>query len=205
MGIKEKPRPQVSADVKSLLGEIGKERENIDRSEGDVVASHVRIAHHLAKLRDLVKGHWERQIEELGFSPRVARRYLRIARDWPDENGLRESDFLKRLPADLLKLEWLCRLSMEQLKGLLKTLDCKKARRTEIIAAVHEALGNVPAAKAEPDLEEWVRRLLRRLSHAVEQLGEEFPASQDRARARELVEHGLHQVLQPLAASPDHS
>jgi len=93
-----------SASITKLLDKILKEQQKIDRHEGDVVASHIRLGHHLADLRALAKRTWAKQLKAIGLSPRVARRYLKIAQHWPNEIGLNESDLLPRLPPDLLEL-----------------------------------------------------------------------------------------------------
>ena len=107
-----------SAGIKKLVNEIVKERQKIDRCEGDVVAAYVRIARHLAELRQLANKDWGKQLKAIGMHPRVAGRYLKISQHWHDEIGLRESDLLARLPPDLLKLEWLCRVPQVQLGDL---------------------------------------------------------------------------------------
>ena len=155
----------------------------------------------MTELRSLAKRTWGKQLKALEISPRVASRYLKIARHWPNEIGLNESDLLPRLPTDLLKLEWLCRVPVSQLAGLLGTLDCKKATRSQVIAAVREALGEDPPTEiSEYDVETFVQRLIRRLKGTVEQLGEMFPEPEQQNRARELLAAGLAQVQDALQA-----
>ena len=148
--------------IRKLLNEILKEQQKINRHEGDVVASHIRLGHHLADLRALAKRTWAKQLKAIGISPRMASRYLKIADNWPNEIGLNESDLLPRLPLDLLKLEWLCRVPLDRLKDLLTQFDCKRATRSQVIAAVREALGEDPPVEAEPDVEEIIKRFLGR-------------------------------------------
>jgi hypothetical protein len=187
-----------SGDIKSLLDKIVREQEKIDRRERDVVASHIHIGHYLAELRSLAKRPWARQVKAIGISPRVASRYLKVAENWPDGIGLTESDLLPRLPTDLLKLEWLCRVPLDQLGGLLAELDCKKATRSRVTAAVREALGEEPPRRAVRDVETSVERFVDRLFKAVDRLQETFPEPEHRDRARELLAAGLHDVLQAL-------
>jgi hypothetical protein len=190
-----------SAGVRKLVNEIRTEQQKIDRSEGEVVAAQLRIAYHLAELRVLAKGRWGRQLEGLGMNPRVASRYLKLAQHWPARIGLTESDLLPRLPPDLLKLEWLCRIPPASLNDLLDKLDCKKANRSQIIAAVREMLGEAPAAKDEIDVDRFVRRLTGPLRGAVERLHETFPDLEDQHRAREELHSELTEILQALSFS----
>lgn len=183
--------------IRKLVQAIVKEQQKIDRHEGDVVACHIRIGARLAALRSLAKRTWGRQLKALGISPRVASRYLKIARGWQDEIGLNESDLLTRLPTDLLKLEWLCRVPVSQLGGLLDTLNCKKATRSQVIAAVREVLGEEPPT-ATDDVEMFVQRLIQRLTGTVEKLGEKFPEPDQQNRARELLSAGLDEVRNAL-------
>jgi hypothetical protein len=190
-----KTQDEDSAGISKVLDKILKEKQKIDRREGDIVLSHVRIAHYLAELRAAVKCTWGQRLKALGIHPRVAARYLKIAAHWPTEIGLSESDLLARLPVDLLKLEWLCRVPVEHLGKLLDQLDCKKATRTEVIAAVREALGEVPP-KTEPNVTKFVDRCLRQLVTAIARLPEAFPTADEQAQAQELLENGLRQVLE---------
>lgn len=183
--------------IRKLVQAIVKEQQKIDRHEGDVVACHIRIGARLAALRSLAKKTWGQQLTALGISPRVASRYLKIARNWQDEIGLRESDLLARLPTDLLKLEWLCRVPVSQLAELLDSLNCKKATRSQVIAAVRQVLGEAPPTRSD-DVETYVERLLHRLAGTVEQLGEKFPEPEQQNRARELLAAGLDQVRSSL-------
>lgn len=155
MSAKTKRSDEDLDGIKKVVQAIVKEQQKIDRHEGDVVACHIRIGVRLVALRSLAKKTWGKQLKALGISPRVASRYLKIVRNWPDEIGLTESDLLTRLPTDLLKLEWLCRVSVSQLEGLLNTLNCKKATRSQVIAAVREVLGEEPP-RATDDVETFV-------------------------------------------------
>ena len=181
-----------------MLDKILKEKQKIDRHEGDIVASLIRIGHHLAELRAAAKRTWAERLKTLGINPRVAARHLKLAEYWPIEIGLNESDLLARLPVDLLKLEWLCRVPVERLGELLDQLDCKKATRSEVIATVRAMLGETPPAPSEPSVTKFVERCIRRLVTAVDRLQETFPAAAEQAQARELLEIGLNQVLESL-------
>lgn len=185
--------------IRKLVQAIVKEQQKIDRHEGDVVACHIRIGARLAALRSLAKKTWGKQLKTLEISPRVASRYLKIARNWTDEIGLTESDLMTRLPTDLLKLEWLCRVPVSEMAGLLDTLNCKKATRSQVIAAVREILGEDPPT-ATDDVETFVQRLIHRLTGTVERLGDKFPEPEQQKRACELLAVGLLQVQDALQA-----
>ena len=187
-----------AAGIRTLVGKIRKEQQKIDRYEGDIVVAHVRIALHLAKLRILASRSWGTQLTAIGISPRVASRYLKIAENWPEEIGLSESDLLPRLPPDLLKLEWLCRVPLAQLGDLLGALDCKQATRPQVIAAVREALGEDPPAKDEHDVVKFVQGLLDRVAKTVDRLYETFPKAEEQDHARELLVAGFCQVQEAL-------
>jgi hypothetical protein len=186
--------------LKTLVSEITKEQQKIDRHEGNVVACQLRIANCLAQLRVEAKKTWAKQLKAMGMSPRVASRFLTIARHWPAEIGLNESDLLPRLPTDLLKLEWLCRVPQDQLGDLLTNLDCKKATRSQVIAAVREALGEDPPPQAEPDAEKFVQRLIVKLMNSVERLGDKFHQPEQQDHVRGLLAAGLQQVQDALQA-----
>jgi hypothetical protein len=195
-----KKKAEDSTSINTLVNEIVKEQQKIVRLEGDVVASHIRIGNRLAELRPLAKKTWGRQLKAIGISPRVASRYLKIAENWPAEIGLIESDLLPRLPSDLLKLEWLCRLPKAKLGSLLGKVDCKRSTRPQVIAAVREALGEEPPAKDEHDVEKFVQRFIDRLMKTVDGLGETFPEAEQQDRVRELLGAGLVRVQDALKA-----
>ena len=76
--------------------------------------------------------------------PCVASRYKKVAEAWGGDFGLAESD-LAKLPTDLLKLEWLCILSLSELRDLLnEKKDWKKENRANVIKAV-KAITNMPS------------------------------------------------------------
>ena len=87
---------------------------------------------------------------------------------------------------------------MERLGELLNQLDCKKATRSEVIAAVRAMLGETAPAASEPSVTTFVDRCIRRLVKAVDRLQEKFPAADEQAQVRELLKIGLNQVLESL-------
>ncbi len=194
----KKANKDEAATVNQLLDAIRAEQRSIDRHEGDVIVCQIRLAARMAELRQSAKRTWGKQLKTLGMSPRVGSRYLKIAQNWSNEIGLKESDLLPRLPTDLLKLEWLCRVPLRQLRKLLNELDCKKTSRSQVIAAVREALGEDPPSKPGDEVEQFVQRFIKRIARTVGQLGDKFPEVEDQSRARELLAAGLLQVQDAL-------
>jgi hypothetical protein len=187
-----------SANVTKLLNEIQKEQDKIARCEGDIVAAHVRLARRLHELRQLANGDWGKQLKKINMNPRVASRYLKIGKHWQDEISLKESDLLQCLPTDLLKLEWLCRPSIDQLSNLLNELDCKKATRSKVISAVREALGEEPLGQRDADVEQFAERCVQRLARSVIKLFEEFASDEQLENACKRLETGLARVQEEL-------
>lgn len=91
-------------------------------------------------------------------------------------------------------------VTLPQLGDLLDKLDCKKATRPQVIAAVLEALGEDPPANDEQGVEEYVRRFIDRLVRAVEGLSEKFPEPEQQHHARQLLAAGLQRVQDALKA-----
>jgi hypothetical protein len=193
------------SNIKELLGDIKSELQKIDRCEGDIVASHIRLASYLRTLRDLAKKDWATQLASINICPRVGSRYLKIAEHWPDGIGLRESDLLPRLPPDLLKLEWLCRVPTEALGTLLTELDCKKATRPQVIAAVRKALGETPPLKdneGNPGVEKTVEAFLRRVRESVDRLQARFTEPKQQELLRVCLTAGLNELKDALGELP---
>ena len=203
--MKEKPNGDTPdrPNTRKLVSEIRKELRKIDGYEGDIVTSHIRLGNHLAQLRQLANGDWTKQLSVIGMSPRVARRYLTIARHWPSETGLKESGLLSRLPTDLLKLEWLCRVPQDKLGPLLDELDCKRASRRQVVTAVRAVLDEAPPAKTERDVQKFVQRFIDRIMRTVDRLHETFPESEQQDHARELLVTRLQEVQEALKARID--
>ena len=165
--------------------------------EGDVVASHIRLGHHLAELRALAERNWGKQLKAIGISPRVASRYLKIAEHWPNEIGLNESDLLPRLPLDLLKLEWLCRVPLAH-SAICWTNST--ARRPPAPRSLPR-FARLWAKTRRPRTSTTSRSLFSAASigwsSAVDRLPETFPEPEQQDRARELLAAGLRQVQDP--------
>jgi hypothetical protein len=133
------PAPSLTA----LLQEIRAEQHKVDAQEGDVVAALFRIGALLVRLKQQAQRAWTAQVKDLGYHPRVARRLQKLGSSPLAENGLAESALLQRLPTDLMKLEWLCRLKPKPLSKVLAAVDCKAGSRKAVIDAAKTTL-NIP-------------------------------------------------------------
>jgi hypothetical protein len=137
--------------------EIRLHQRKVASQEGDVVATLFRIGALLVQLKEQAKRTWTAQVKELGYHPRVARRLQKLGSSPLSQNGLDESALLQRLPTDLLKLEWICRLEPKSLTEILTAVDCKAGSRTAVIDAAKAAL-NIPR---KPRLRANVQGLLQ--------------------------------------------
>lgn len=191
-----------SARMTELLDKIAAEQQKIDRQDGDVVACYVSMGQCLAELRPLAKRNWARQLKLLGIAPRVASRRMKLAQRWPDGIGHEESELLPRLPSDLLKLEWLCRLDHPQLSELLTHFDAKRATRPQVIAQVREALGEAPPAKPDLDVEQVVQHFIDRMLSTAERLSDKYIEPSQRDHARHLLVAGLCRIQEALTDEP---
>src|SRR5262245_40165388 len=114
------------ADVGKILTGIQKVMGKAARNEAEAVVLALELGRRFKELKEAVPRRGLEELNKLGFNERVARRYLKLAEEWtPDRTP--GSDLLARLPHDLQKLEWLCRLSLQQLGAICLVLDCRKA------------------------------------------------------------------------------
>jgi hypothetical protein len=187
-----------SSAITKLKQKIRNEQTKIDRKEGTIIESFVCIGKFLAELRGHIKTGWAKNLKALQIHPRVASRYMQLAASSLAEIGLNESDLLPRLPTDLLKLEWLCRLNREQLRKLLLREDVKKAPRNRVTALVKDILGTpsdeTPAHGPEAKINKLFQRLLTLAGEAIEKTNE----AGDSSRIRDLLGNGVRQIEQLL-------
>ena len=198
---------QLSGDnslaITETLTAIATEKEKLAKSEGSVIVAIIQIGLQVLTLRSLASRNWAKwlQTPAINMSRRVASRYLKIAAGWSAEMGLLESH-LDRLPTDLLKLEWLCRVPIGQLPDLLDGLNCKQATRKQVIAAVREALDEPSPTTAPLDVDRAVGRFLERLAGKVARLLDRFLQTDQQDRARALLAAGFSYARQGLEAQP---
>jgi hypothetical protein len=109
------------------------------------------------------------------LNPRTARRLLLIGETWWCDSGTLGSTILARLPVDLQKLSWLCRLDRDQLDELVECLDCRKASRRTVVDAVKTMLGEQDTPQGTPTsspVEMFVASFRRGLAKLVSALAE---------------------------------
>ena len=94
---------------------------------------------------------WRQRLKDLGYSPRVVHQLQEVCKALAivDDHGLavtshKFDNVFPRLPLELDKLGWLCRLDAKQLKALLERLDLRTISRKRIIEEVRPALGEEP-------------------------------------------------------------
>ena len=75
------------------------------------------------------------------LNPRTARRLMQLGKSpWGRAAGTPGPKTLDRLPTDIQKLTWLCKLPREQLEDLLHRVDCKEEGRKAVVDAVKALL-----------------------------------------------------------------
>jgi hypothetical protein len=169
---------------------IKEELAQIESNEGGTVQRLVAIGVHLARLKAATRSDrdWTRRVKSIGdvtrsghlLHPRTARRLMELGQSWWSENGTLGSDSFGRLPTDIQKLVWMCRLSPAQLGDLLDAMDCKAEGRRRVIAAVQEVLGERKPTKAGPvPLEKVLRAFERAVTRVVTALAESGGGAQD--------------------------
>src|SRR5262249_38826705 len=151
----------------ALKEQIEQQLKRLKETERQTVEHHISLGRTLTKYKNRVRKRWLKELETLGIAPRVASRYLLLGKYWATEQETPGSDLLPRLPADLHKLEWLCRLKRRQLRKLCEKMNLRDATRGEVIEAVKKELGEPPnnddeppVEKARKKLENYVERLL---------------------------------------------
>ena len=128
----------------------------------------VRIGVLLTELQSAAGRTWTKQVQKLGYHQRTASRLQMIGSNWHHQIGTLGSAIMQHLPNDAQKLEWLCRLRRDQLGELLSKIDCKKASRGEVAAAVKDALGEKTTTQASrSNTPKVIDRLLARIVTAI--------------------------------------
>jgi len=162
----------------------------IDRKEGGMVVDLVKLARLYVELKAVVKKHrWQKVLKDLGQNPRVVSRYLLIGTCWWSEEPS-DSPVWAKLPYDLLKLEWLCRLTRTQLTGLLEYVDCRKTGRSVLIGAVKRKLGqpDAEARKTHTTADAIVKRWQDYVNRTLEAIDELTDTATEPGILEELAE-----------------
>jgi len=180
----------VSATETALTTRIKGRDLTINKKEGGMVGLVIEQGRDYAALKGVVKKYrWSKVLKGLKQDPRTVDRYLRIGGSWWGGEPT-DSPFWANLPYDLLKLEWLCRLSQDQLKELLKYVDCRKASRSVLISTVKRTLGQpeTDARKAHTTAQAIAKRWIGYVTRTLEAIDELADTDADREVLHELAE-----------------
>jgi len=160
----------------TLISKIRGQLSRVAENEGAAIVSVIELALLYVELREKVrKRQWEKTVTDLGVCPRFAGRYLHIGASWWTQAQALSSDLLAQLPCDVHKLEWLSKLSREDLLACLKLVDCKTCSRGAVIKAVQRMLGVTRAASEEQpvtvkELRKRWADYIRRMVDAIDRL-----------------------------------
>src|SRR5690349_19435233 len=138
--------------VEQILKKIEENEKKIRVSEGEAVNLIMEQGRLLRQLKRKVHKNWLQAVEDIGLNERVARRYLKIGEEWATPDRTPGSDLLARLPYDLHKLEWLCRLPVAELEQLCDANDPRQVDRAGVIKEVQRRLGEEVQAGKRPTL-----------------------------------------------------
>jgi hypothetical protein len=161
-----------AASITTVVQKIRAEQDKLDNSDAPAVSSHLALGQLFTELRQRAKRTWGKQVKALGYDRRVASRYFTIGTAPLTEMGLSESHVRAMLPPDVMKLEWVCRLTVDQLEQLTAELDVKKASRTKVIRAVKKILG-VETTSPKPDLSAKIGKAIDRLTSLINKISTE--------------------------------
>jgi len=195
------------------LEQIKSKSQAIALGEGSLVEKVIALAHDFNELYLVCKRKWLKELKKLGYHPRMAFRLRQIGEScWTDPNGPIGSTLIQQLPYDLHKLEWLCRLSKEDLEELLKDLDPQKESRSRVIHAVQRRLGlKAPSAKAAkitpPALFKKWQKYVGSTLDSIEALGDEAALEVRKDLARQMEEEffEIQDALDPSSDDEDTS
>jgi hypothetical protein len=119
----------VANETEALVGSINDRQLLIRENVVGAIITKVRIGGELARLKEVSKeefpdwNDWVKQ--EFGYSSTDSRRLILLHLrwgEWAESEAAR--GLLAKLPDDLAKLEWLCRLPADELEALVDSVDC---------------------------------------------------------------------------------
>jgi hypothetical protein len=186
------------AGIAAVVQKIKAEQDRLNESDAPAVGSHLRLALLLAELRRLAKRNWLKLVKALGYDKRVANRYASIGTYLLTKMGLTESHLRAMLPPDVMKLEWVCRLTAEQLEKLTAAIDVKKASRPRVIREVKKILGLEVTAR-RPDLATQIDRAMQQFASLVGKISTEEPDAAQRQLLLGEMAAGVAEVQEMLA------
>jgi len=191
--------------VPDLRKQIAEEMEQLHHGEGCLVLKAINLGRLFVALRSSVRRNcWLKELKKLNYEERIVRRYLAIGDSWwiaPQPSGL---ELLTRLPYDLHKLEWLCRLSQEQLEKLSSCRNLQEDSRAEVISWVKKHLGieGETSDTSEPSVADIRKRFditVIRILDAIDDLPEETTDEQ-RLEILEALTKGFKEIEEALMA-----
>jgi hypothetical protein len=188
---------EADAGIATIVQKIKAEQDKLNNNDAPTVGSHLALGRLLAELRQLAKRTWIKQIKALGYDRRVASRYVTIGTNPLAEMGRSESHLLTLLPPDVMKLEWVCRLTADQLTQLAAGINVKKASRNRVIREVQKILG-VETSTRKPDLATQIDRAIQRLVSLVDKISTEKADTAERQLLLGEMAAALEEVQQTL-------
>jgi len=159
----------MSQDINVLVRAVDETLKAMNNDEANLVEHMVELGERLLALRRGAGVSWTVHANKLGIHQRVANRHMLLAKSWWARKGLRESGLLEKMPPDLMKLEWLCRLDRQQLADAVANYRLREWNRTQVIDAVKYKLGvtaevpqvrSVTVDRLKVDCGRFVERLL---------------------------------------------
>jgi hypothetical protein len=100
---------------------------------------------------------WGAKLRKQGFNPRVVSRLMKAATVLTVDESVMER-LLDRLPADPIKLESICALSLAQIEELVTDNDCRQLDRNEVADLVRDKQGKKAPEKRELSPSETIRQ-----------------------------------------------
>ncbi len=198
-----------TSEAENIVEKIRAQQQRLDGEEGEVVRWLIGIGFYLNALKAVSGRSWGRRLKTLGYTPRVAGRLQMLATAWAGVTLSYSGEFMRevcpRLPVDLIKLEWLCRLDAEQLRDLLHRIDCKRTSRTRIAEEVRTVLGEEPPAKPDAVTAAvgTIDRMFARLGKTLGGLKGEACDAGQATQVREALSAGFSRMLAALELAND--
>jgi len=192
--------------IPDLRKQIVQEMEQLHQGEGCLVLKAIRLAQLFVSLRCTVRrNHWLRELKKLNYEERIVRRYLTIGDSWWITAQAQGSVLITSLPFDLHKLEWLCRLSQEQLEKLSSCRNLQEDSRAEVISRVKQFLQEEDEVSetSEPSLADIQKRFdsnVIRIMNAIDELPEDTTDEQ-RLEILETLNKGFKEIEEALMSN----
>ena len=192
--------------MSAIFNQVKIAKDKLAASEGAYVPALINFCVKLANLRVKAKRDWETCLDKLRMCPRAAR-YVKVGKSWWNDGTL-GSDLMTKLPADVQKLEWLCRLDNERLEQFLGERDFRFREREDVISAVKEALGlpissNTNRRKSPAQIDAMCTKLEEIAKEICSEIDD--PDSKSRIERFETESFGFRKFLTAWILSPNRS